>query len=219
MRGAHICVAGVDLETHEHVRPVHGHLGRALLAANGGSFDLASYVDLGNTEPIPDPPHIEDVSFEPDRVRGVGEMDPEDYLELLELISFKSLREAFGADLQRATLRKLATEEGHGDRSLACVRPPGRLSLSYGVDYLELHFTDEDDPAAAKVTDLRYFDATGEAVSGDLARELADRLRQGRPAWILFGLGRALEGTRVPGSWHWLQVNGICFEDDPLWPS
>jgi hypothetical protein len=93
MRGAHICVAGVDLETHEHVRPVRGHLDRELLAANGGSFDLASYVDLGDTEPVPNPPHIEDASFEPKRVRVVGEMDPEDYLELLKLISFRSLRE------------------------------------------------------------------------------------------------------------------------------
>lgn len=44
MQPGYICVAGIDLETGSHVRPVlpSGRLSAALLRRNGGPFDIAA---------------------------------------------------------------------------------------------------------------------------------------------------------------------------------
>jgi hypothetical protein len=44
-------VAGVDVNTMDHVRPMlrHGRLTVGLLKRNGGPFDIGSVVDLGPT--------------------------------------------------------------------------------------------------------------------------------------------------------------------------
>ena len=216
MRGGHICVAGVDLGTQEHVRPIHGHLSRELLSANGGPFDLGAAVELGEIAPEPHPPHIEDCRFDPGTAERQGELDPDDYLELIELMAFESLGQAFGPELQRVTATKFATPEGQGIRSLACLQVEGPLSMSYSDDSLELNFRVDGEPSAAAVTDLRYFEEDGRTTRQELIAAFNRRLRAGTPAWLMFGLARALRGTRVEGSWHWLQVNGICLEDAPL---
>lgn len=219
MHGQHICVAGIDPDTHQHVRPVRGHLGRDLLSDSGGPVDIGAIVELGDVQPRPNPPHAEDCLFEPAAAQRRGRLDPHDYLSLIEAVSFDSLEEAFGNELQRVTTKKFATEEGCGERSLACLRPPSSVSVSYSDDKLELNFSIDGVAAAATVTDLRYFEEDGRTTRRESVRELSRRLRRGTPAWLMFGFARALEGSRVEGSWHWLQLNGICLEDDPLWPS
>jgi hypothetical protein len=51
MRGERICVAGIDMQTGEHVRPTTSAaapLTRRLLRSNGGPFEVGAVVDLGS---------------------------------------------------------------------------------------------------------------------------------------------------------------------------
>ncbi len=77
MRAASICVAGIDLDTGRHVRPItRGGLTRDHLHENGGPFALGAIVELGATTPNPNPPEVEDHWFWPDRARLVEMMSP-----------------------------------------------------------------------------------------------------------------------------------------------
>ena len=57
MQPSYICVAGIDVQDNEHIRPVLGRerLTVGLLARNGGAFDMGRLVDLGRwcTDPAP----------------------------------------------------------------------------------------------------------------------------------------------------------------------
>ena len=60
----YICVAGIDPDTGKHIRPtVRGRLSRALLRENGGPFDIAGLVDLGEVIPVGVAPEVEDHFF------------------------------------------------------------------------------------------------------------------------------------------------------------
>ena len=74
MQQGYICVAGVDIETSQHIRPVllGTRLGINLLARNGGPFDMAVVVDLGKVTPSPQRPEIEDHIFSPSSVRKMN---------------------------------------------------------------------------------------------------------------------------------------------------
>ena len=65
MHGGHICLAGVDLDSRRHVRPLLANepLPFYLLARYDGPFEMARVVDLGAPRPTPDPPHVEDYVF------------------------------------------------------------------------------------------------------------------------------------------------------------
>ena len=62
MQRGTVCVAGLDVETGQHVRPVPpmGVLQSRVTATRGGPFDMATVVDLGLTRPVPTPPEVED---------------------------------------------------------------------------------------------------------------------------------------------------------------
>ena len=53
MQPGYICVAGIDVQDNEHIRPVLGRerLTVGLLARNGGAFDMGRLVDLGSGRP------------------------------------------------------------------------------------------------------------------------------------------------------------------------
>jgi hypothetical protein len=70
VRDGRICVAGLDFDTGEHVRPVTAEsnfLDRSALAAEGGPFQLGAAVELWRTEPRPDPPQVENRLFSLER--------------------------------------------------------------------------------------------------------------------------------------------------------
>ena len=58
-----ICVAGINPETFEHVRPTRPQtdpITRALLREEGGPFGMGAVVDLGKVVPEPSPPETEE---------------------------------------------------------------------------------------------------------------------------------------------------------------
>ena len=92
MQPGYICVAGVDVNTMSHVRPVlpRGRLTTALLRHNGGPFAIGSVVDLGPTVYAGGAPEIEDYYFDPAKATWLFDDDPDDYWELLNQMAYES---------------------------------------------------------------------------------------------------------------------------------
>jgi len=221
MTAPRICVAGVDVESKTHLRPVTGPslpLTRDLLAEHGGPFDVGALVDLGETKPRPERPEVEDALFDPAGARQVARLSGEEYLHLVDAVACDSLEEAFGPDLQRRGW-KYAVDRGEGECSLACVRaaPGTELEIDDRFDRkLQLRFRDAESLTFASVNDVRFYEADHKTIRGDLVDAVADRLRDGVRAWVCFGLARAYKAPSDDAERHWLQVNGLCLEDHPL---
>jgi hypothetical protein len=89
MQPGYICVAGVDVDTLNHVRPVlrYGRLTNSLIRPNGGPLDIGSVVDLGPTVYAGHAPELEDHHFDPARATWLFDDDPDDYWELLTRVA------------------------------------------------------------------------------------------------------------------------------------
>src|SRR5438128_1583244 len=111
MMKGYVCVAGIDPETKEHIRPVlpGKRLRTSLLETQGGPFGMAAIVDLGETRYCGTAPEIEDVEFS--LAARVGTLSGGDFWKLLQSVSERSVRDVFGDDLQRAG-QTLAIREG-----------------------------------------------------------------------------------------------------------
>src|SRR5436309_462457 len=92
-----ICVAGLTRE-YKHVRPVLGggrRIPTAMLAAEGGAFELGAVVDIGTAEPVPHAPEIEDQRFSPDSTRFVRYANEEQLWKALNRTAQAGLRAIF----------------------------------------------------------------------------------------------------------------------------
>jgi hypothetical protein len=138
MHGGHICVAGLDLETHQQIRPVLGdqHLPFYFLARYGGPFDMARIVELGAARPTPDPPHVEDHVFVASRAKVYRRAFSHEFWGLLESQARSRLREIFGDALRPVGRSRYGTDVGRGQASLGFLRVarPPELYLAVNRD-------------------------------------------------------------------------------------
>jgi hypothetical protein len=218
MRGTRICIAGVDLSTGEHVRPVT-HAGetltRALLRGNGGPVGPGTLVDLGDPEPSPSVPEVEDQLVWLDDLTAAGALSPDEYLEMLELVRAGDLSEALGEDLEEVRQRKFGVEEGRGDRSLGVLRltEPELEIDRYDTLHVRTHWPDT--AAKLRVTDLRFYEADG-TMRRDVVRDVNARLESGVKVYAMVGLAHAMDDELSGRRIHWAQVNGLCLVDRPV---
>ena len=97
MQPGYMCVAGIDVASKRHVRPVlASRLTTDLLTLNGGPFDIASLVDLGPVEYGGQVPEVEDYYFNPVYTRCTGVLSPTLFWDVLRQSAQKSLVEIFG---------------------------------------------------------------------------------------------------------------------------
>lgn len=223
MRNQHICVAGVD-KNWEHRRPVlvdsdggHKQLERNLLRSEGGHFELGAVVDLGNAQPQPTPPEVEDVVFAPVAVTAVKTFDPADFQRVLDGLAKDSLRTIFGPDLERLSPTAAAVPEGRGEASLGVLRLSEaglQVKSEFEKQVLRFDFEDPDlGELSLKVTDLRLWESDQETPATDAVDRIKNHLDR---CLIAVGLGRAYKGA-YPGLRHYLQVNNIFPRNNPLW--
>jgi putative nucleic acid modification protein with dual OB domain len=224
MQPGFVCIAGLVDGGTQHVRPVAGRLTRSLTAAEGGPFDMATLVDIGQTQSAGSPPEVEDVGFLPSAVRKVRALDGGEFWDLLSRASAPRLREAFGPALTRSR-RGAGVAVGSGSASLGVIAParrtarleiePSRRGSGTGV---RIAFSDPLGDMNLSVTDLRLYDSGQTEADAVLVRELNKRLGSGTRLLLSVGLTRA---WTPPGSGepplHWLQVNNLTLEDDPDW--
>lgn len=219
MQPGYICVAGVEVNTQKHVRPVlrHGRLTTDLLRPNGGPFDIGSVVDLGPTTKAGHAPELEDRRFDPARTKWLFDDDPDDYWDLLDEVARDNLAEIFGPALELWD-ESGTVDVGEGRASLGLLRPEKqpwlyvdhrgtvRLVLDYLLPSVDL-----------SVTDLRLYEKDGRTPRRDLVKSLQERLEAGVEAILSVGLTRPWQKRNDDAERHWLQLNNVHLRDDPLW--
>jgi hypothetical protein len=216
MRGPRICIAGIDWGTGKHLRPVtdpEDPMTRELLRGEGGALELGLILDLGSTVPDSSPPETEDRLCETTNFRPLKKLAAADYFDLLGTTADPDLPSAFGPSLQSYGSRTFAVGVGEGSRSLACIPagPEDRLLIN-AFGKLKLVTGD----AAIAITDCRLFEGATSNPRPNVVESVNNRLDGGISAYLMFGLARAWAPNADEPLLHWLQLNGICLEDDPL---
>ncbi|MCC6125755.1 MAG: hypothetical protein IT426_12385 [Pirellulales bacterium] len=224
MHGGHICAAGVDLETRRHVRPVleGAPLPFYLLSTYGGPFAMARILDLGSPRPAPVPPHVEDHVLVPACVKTIRRACPREFWKLLDELARPALAEIFGDCLRPAGQGAYAAEVGAGQVSLGCLRLRQAAGLFFKDDRrggrrLRIGFNDGLLKVEASVTDLRLFADDHATPNAAAVRAANQGLSHSRGAILCVGLTRPYSPDKKQPERHWLQVNNLHLEDDPLW--
>lgn len=213
MQKGFICVAGIDLQTHRHVRPVLGsQLRSELLAEHGGPFALRRIVDLGKTHFVGSVPEIEDRQFNSEQVRVLEEMPDIEFLKLLDSLAEDELSKLFGPELEN-TRTTCAIPAQRGLRSLGMLRAKVvELNLEPGRDGLprvRIAVETERGVLRLPVTGIELF--ADDHITPDAAQVTAlnSRLATVPNALLAVGLSRPYRGSSSETAKHWLQVNNI----------
>lgn len=224
MHGGHVCVAGVDLQTGEHLRPVlpRGQMTPDLLARNGGPFDVANVVELHAPIACPQNPHVEDVLFDTSSARLVETYGAEDFWAFLYSVSDQTLRDLFGSPLRRAGRSSAATDVGKGNASLGCLLPNRKPQLCLRTKgergpRIRMHVEDGRFDVWVAVTDIRLYQDDHATPDPAMVEKTRRRLEGPGEVILSLGLTRAYAPSPDAQPLHWLQVNNIHLEDDPTW--
>jgi hypothetical protein len=219
MQPGYFCVAGMDVNTLRHIRPVlrHGRLTIDLLSTGGGPFDVGSVVYLGSTTDAGHPPELEDRLFDSARARWLFDNDAVDFWNTLHGVARESLAEIFGPALELWD-ESGTVEVGEGHASLGCLKPEKqpwlyvdhrgtvRLVLDYLMPSVDL-----------SVNDLRLYERNGRTPRRDLVASVQQRLEAGVETILSVGLTRPWQKRGDTDKRHWLQANNIHLKDNPLW--
>jgi hypothetical protein len=224
MHGGHICLAGVDLETRRHVRPLLAHdpVPFFLLARYGGPFDMARIVDLGSPRHAPVAPHVEDHVFVPARARFERVAAADEFWEVLEDVECGSLQAIFGPALHEAGRQRWATRLGQGLRSLGvlCPATTPELYVASGRDggpQVRMRLTDGQIRADAGVTDLRLFGDDHATPEPARIRAAVRGMADSQGVLLGVGLTRKFRSSDRHEYLHWLQVNNIHLKENAAW--
>ena len=224
MHGGHICLAGVDLETHRHVRPLlaHDSMPFYFLARYGGPFDMARIVELGSPRHIPKPPHVEDHVIVPARAKFDRPAAAHEFWGLLEQMQCSSLRQIFGAVLRQIGHGHWGTDPGHGSASLGLLRPAAPPELYMTTDRdgrtrIRMRLSDGQIEADAGVTDLRLHGDDHATPSLPRIRAISQAMTDSRGVILGVGLTREFRASDRHEPCHWLQVNNIHLRENPVW--
>jgi hypothetical protein len=219
MQPGYFCVAGLEANTPRHIRPVlrHGRLTIDLLSTGGGPFDIGARVDLGPTTHAPHAPELEDHRFDPSSTHRLSDDDPDAYWSTLDGVAQESLEEIFGSALELWD-ESGTVDVGEGQASLGCLRPEKqpwlyvdhrgtvRMVLDYLMPSVDL-----------SVNDLRLYERDGRTPRRNLVDSVQRRLKAGVDIILSVGLTRPWQKWGDIEERHWLQVNNIHLEDNPLW--
>lgn len=219
MQPGYICVAGLDLQTNAHVRPVlpASRLTIDLLKRKGGPFDIAVVVDLGETKLRGTPPETEDHVFDPAQLASVRELTAERFWKLLKSVPSKTLTEIFG-DKLKPQGNGCAVDEGTGSVSLGCMSPvtPPKIFIN-GWGKIRIRLDDGTFDVDLSVTDLRLYEHNQETPRAKMVTNVQRRIEKGVGVILAIGLARAFRAQGDTARRHWLQVNNIHLEDDSTW--
>jgi hypothetical protein len=222
MQRGKVCIAGYD-KAHTAIRPVLPPPGipESLLCLDGQPVIYPfALVEFDLLDPIPQPPHSEDVSFAAETIRLIRVVHSRE--EVLRWSLYESVGTIFDQPIQRGP--------GHyvldctGSRSLGTIQPQAILDVLYepgedeGVWSYRLAFIDNHDELyRLKITDLtwNYYCASLRGEDDDPA-QIAARLTQvlcSGKVYLRIGLSRGWK--KFPGRCY-LQINAIYTFPDYL---
>jgi hypothetical protein len=220
MQQGYMCVAGIDLETHLHVRPVIDcQMPIDLLSVHGGPFDMARIVDLGPSQFAGKVPEVEDRFFDGTLARHVGDMPAEEFWALLQTVAHEKLGTIFGPDLERVGSTCAVVETG-GLRSLGCYwAPGGRLHIddSYERPRIRFAWQSGDHTFNVPVTDVRLYESDHITPFLATVRWLAEQIAIQPRVLVSVGLSRPYRKSAGEPSRHWLQINNFHLAEKACW--
>jgi hypothetical protein len=217
MKPGYICVAGIDPETGKHIRPVlnHDRLSRNLLRKEGGVFEIGAIVEIGPTKNVGNAPEMEDHEFLPENLKHVRRLKPDDFWEWLIKTSEDKLKSIFGDDLEQRN-NSCTLEVGSGIASLGNLAP--EAIPYFGVDgwgKIRIDLSNGELHPNLSVTDIRLYKSDQTTAKRKTVESVAARLTKTETI-LAVGVGRAWKRNGDTVKRHWLQVNNIHLEEDPL---
>lgn len=210
MQPGYICVAGINLANDQHIRPVlRERLTTDLLALNGGPFDIASVVDLGQVRYCGYHPEVEDHYFTPQNVRSEGILSREQFWKRLQGIARSSITEIFGSEI-KSYKNGCVVDVNAGIASLGFLIPTDAPKLfvnSYGS--IRAIVSDGTFNIDLSVTDIRLYEADHKTPKENLIMQINKRIQDHNPVILSVGLARPWRQRDDTVERHWLQVNNI----------
>ena len=215
-----MCVAGIDLDTHLHVRPVlDRNLPIDLLAIHGGPFDIGRVIDLGETCFVGKVPEVEDQWFDVNAARHVADMPEQEFWDLIETRATRKLGSIFGSDLQLLGSTCVVLET-YGLRSLGCYWAiDGCLFCDDEPSHRRVRFPFQSGAYAftVPVTDLRLYGDDHVTPCKETIDRLAAQIAMMPRVLVGVGLSRPYRRSADEPSRHWLQVNNFHLPEHPCW--
>lgn len=219
MKPGYFCAAGINKSTDKHIRPIirFANLSVNLLAQNGGPFDMASLVDLGEVSFAGSAPEMEDHHFYPKYTRLVRHINPDEFWKLISRHSKQSLKNIFGPELKQRG-KSCVVECGSGAASLGCLSPPTRPRLYINnLGKIRITLNDGTFQVDLSITDLRLYEVDNTTPDKKLVYRTAKQIQGGEKVILGMGLTRPWRKEGDADEWHWLQVNNIHLEGNPAW--
>lgn len=211
MQAGHICVAGIDLQSGLHIRPVgNRQLGRQLLVERGGPVGLANVVDIGDSHFCGRYPEIEDRMCEPENWKLIDTLSSQAFLERLVPSASESLQSIFGPDLKPYSERTLVVEERQGLRSLGLYwahKPKILTDTQSGKLRFRCNHTPFD--LQLPITELRLYKEDHVTAISEAVELFNTLMQKSDKVLISIGLSRPFRKSNDQPALHWLQVNNI----------
>jgi len=220
MSTGRICVAGIDLKTGRHVRPVlENGLPTSLLERNGGPFDVGNVVELGQTAPCPQTPKVEDHWFSEANAQKLRLANADGYWGMLNAVSKDDLAHIFGNQLVITDTHKAYLPQHCGAASLGCLIPiePPEIFMDWGKARarVKTKFMGNAISLDLSPTDIRLYGANHSTPDLELIEDLNRRMVHEKVV-LGVGVGYAAQFGHYPWA-HWLQVNAIHLSGSPTW--
>jgi hypothetical protein len=234
MRPPMVCTAGLALGNLRHVRPKpqSGHLGVGHLHAHGGVLRLGRVIRFLTCHPCPQRPEVEDTQATFRTAQVLGELEPHEFMDRLDRVAWEGdagLQQVFGDDLLRMGLTH-AVPVGAGAASLGIVRCPARrvgLAIRPPTPFndrpqVRVHIEPGAIDSAGNgrkdlpVTDIRFYRDGYTTACEQTALDAGLRIAGSKRVLLALGLTRPFAKGDGPPM-HWLQVNGVFPDMDPLW--
>jgi hypothetical protein len=122
----------------------------------------------------------------------------------------------FGPDLE-VSGRSLLLAPGQGRASLGCLRPASQPQLLIQRASLRLKVTDGVTDLSLPITDLRFYESDHKIIRTPIVASVSQRLAAGVPALLAVGVSRPFQKDDDSQPRHWLQINNIHLQDNPIW--
>lgn len=222
-RGDEVCVVGIDTEG-QCIRPVRdkGFLKKYLRDVNGEVIIRHGAKVEFDLYPVKtQPPHIEDMKFEPSSISSQGLCESDEWEGVLGRSSFDSVEEIYEGFLQNlgwvapgAKTRSIATLSGANIIDIELTQRSVKPRLTF-VDQAGFEFN-------RPVSDLTLWDRCFSLVRRqghsptEVERELISLLQNADRLYIRLGLARPWEPEDDGGEKCWLQVTGVYTFPDYL---
>jgi hypothetical protein len=213
-----ICIAGIELQTSIHVRPITGK--KDILDVDFLSqVALGAVVDLGWYAFRSTPPEIEDCFFKPSQAKCEQILSPEEFWQSLTDVSEKSLHDIF-EDALTPSGSTFYILPNTGKASLGELHME-RIQLTFNSHTQKVRVqgnTKNQAEFSLPVTDIRLYTVENNVFIPNVDTILWLQKQLKNTSVILsIGLSRAWSNDASISPRHWLQVNGIHLENNPLW--